>query len=76
MHPLVVVLAILAGAEIGGLSGIFLAIPFVGLIIVVYNHYLAYRGIENLRAAPLPAEAVAELPATGSAPPVLENQET
>lgn len=76
MHPLVVVLAILAGAEIGGLSGIFLAIPFVGLIIVVYNHYLAYRGIENLRAAPLPEEAVAELPAKGSAPPVLENQET
>jgi predicted PurR-regulated permease PerM len=76
MHPLVVVLAILAGAEIGGLSGIFLAIPFVGLIIVVYNHYLAYRGIENLRAAPKPEEAVAELPASTGAPPVLEKQES
>ncbi|HJQ67337.1 MAG TPA: AI-2E family transporter [Blastocatellia bacterium] len=76
MHPLVVVLAILAGAEIGGLSGIFLAIPFVGLIIVVYNHYLAYRGIENLRAAPQQSEEVAELPASGSAQPVLEKQET
>jgi predicted PurR-regulated permease PerM len=75
MHPLIVVLAILAGAEIGGLTGVFLAIPFVGLIIVVYNHYLAYRGIENLRAAPKPAEAVAEISATGS-PPVLEKQES
>jgi len=76
MHPLVVVLAILAGAEIGGLSGIFLAIPFVGLIIVVYNHYLAYRGIENLRAAPQRAEAIAELSGSGSSPPVLEEQES
>jgi predicted PurR-regulated permease PerM len=77
MHPLVVVLAILAGAEIGGLSGVFLAIPFVGLLIVVYNHYLAYRGIENLRAEPQrQVEAAAELSTQGGPPPVLENQES
>jgi predicted PurR-regulated permease PerM len=49
MHPLVVIIAILAGAEIGGLIGIFLSIPIVGLVIVFYNHYLAYRGLQNLR---------------------------
>jgi predicted PurR-regulated permease PerM len=49
MHPLVVIMAILAGAEIGGLVGIFLSIPAVGLMIVFYNHYLAYRGIQNLQ---------------------------
>lgn len=43
MHPLIVVLAILAGERVGGLTGIFLAIPVVGLIIVFYNHYLAFR---------------------------------
>jgi predicted PurR-regulated permease PerM len=43
MHPLVVVLAILFGEKIGGLTGIFLAIPVVGLMIVFYNHYCAYR---------------------------------
>jgi predicted PurR-regulated permease PerM len=48
MHPLVVIMAILAGAEIGGLIGIFLSIPVVGLLMVFYNHYLAYRGIQNL----------------------------
>ncbi len=48
MHPLVVIVAILAGAEIGGLIGIFLSIPVVGLVIVFYNHYLAFRGIQNL----------------------------
>ncbi len=48
MHPMVVIIAILAGAEIGGLVGIFLSIPAVGLVMVFYNHYLAYRGIQNL----------------------------
>jgi predicted PurR-regulated permease PerM len=48
MHPIMVILAILAGAEIGGLIGIFLSIPAVGLVMVFYNHYLAYRGIQNL----------------------------
>ena len=55
MHPLVVIMAILAGAEIGGLIGIFLSIPVVGLLIVFYNHYLAYRGIQNLRVV-VPSE--------------------
>jgi predicted PurR-regulated permease PerM len=55
MHPLVVIIAILAGAEIGGLIGIFLSIPVVGLVIVFYNHYLAYRGIQNLRVV-VPSE--------------------
>ena len=76
MHPLVVIMAILAGAEIGGLVGIFLSIPVVGLVMVFYNHYLAFRGIQNLRvvvpsehaegeampqpAAPEPAESLLE----------------
>jgi predicted PurR-regulated permease PerM len=46
MHPMVVILAILVGAELGGLAGIFLGIPFVGLIMVTYHHYRAYRNQE------------------------------
>ena len=48
IHPLVVVLAILAGAELAGVPGIFLAVPVVGMTIVGYNHYLAYKGIQRL----------------------------
>jgi predicted PurR-regulated permease PerM len=55
MHTLVVILAILAGAEIAGLVGVFLSIPAVGLLIVFYNHYLAFRGIQNLRVV-VPSE--------------------
>lgn len=60
MHPVVVVVAILAGAEVGGLSGIFLAIPFVGLLIVAYNHYFAYKKIESLQSAPAAEEGTPE----------------
>jgi predicted PurR-regulated permease PerM len=60
MHPLIVIIAILGGAEIAGLVGIFLAIPAVGMFIVVYNHYLAYRGLESLRAVGVPGQLGAE----------------
>jgi len=76
MHPLVVILAILAGAEIGGLIGVFLSIPIVGLVIVSYNHYLAYRGIQNLRVVVAPdqseSEARAHISSTGTASPAIE----
>jgi predicted PurR-regulated permease PerM len=60
MHPLIVIIAILGGAEIAGLVGIFLAIPSVGMMVVVYNHYLAYRGLESLRAVGVPGQLAAE----------------
>ena len=70
MHPLIVIIAILGGAEIAGLVGIFLAIPAVGLVIVVYNHYIAHRGLENLRAVgvPGPSEAPATIELSPSTP--------
>jgi len=75
MHPLVVIIAILAGAEIGGLVGIFLSIPVVGLVIVFYNHYLAYRGIQSLRIV-VPLEPEGEAPeqvtVAGMPAPVLD----
>jgi predicted PurR-regulated permease PerM len=47
MHPLVIIVAILSGAELGGLVGVFLSIPFLGLMIVVYNHFVAYRSLQG-----------------------------
>jgi len=74
MHPMVVIMAILAGAEIGGLIGIFLSIPVVGLVIVFYTHYLAFRGIQNLRIVTEPqgGEGEPQLSATQTPEPVLE----
>ena len=74
IHPLVVVIAILCGAEIGGLIGVFLAVPVVGLMMVGYNHYLAYKGIQRLEVAPdtnVEPAGEAEASGSGSEAPVL-----
>lgn len=44
LHPLAVILAILAGAELAGITGIFLAIPVVAILTVSYRHWLEHRG--------------------------------
>jgi predicted PurR-regulated permease PerM len=49
LHPLAVILAILCGAELGGLSGIFLAIPVVAVLTVTYRHYREHQAAEALR---------------------------
>jgi predicted PurR-regulated permease PerM len=58
LHPLAVILAILAGAEIAGVAGIFLAIPVIAIITVSYRHWLEHRGSETI--AEVIEEAVIE----------------
>jgi predicted PurR-regulated permease PerM len=48
LHPLAVIIAILAGAELAGVAGIFLAIPAVAILTVSYRHWLEHRGSEGL----------------------------
>lgn len=48
LHPLAVIIAILAGAELAGIAGIFLAIPVVAVLTVSYRHWLEHRGSEGL----------------------------
>jgi predicted PurR-regulated permease PerM len=61
LHPLAVILSILAGAEIAGVAGIFLAIPVVAIGTVSYRHWLEHRGSEGLVADLLkPGEDAAE----------------
>jgi predicted PurR-regulated permease PerM len=50
LHPLVVILAVLSGAELAGVAGIFLAIPVVALASVSYRHWLRQRGSEGFVA--------------------------
>jgi predicted PurR-regulated permease PerM len=48
LHPLAVIIAILSGAELAGVAGIFLAIPVVAILTVLYRHWLEHRGSEGL----------------------------
>jgi predicted PurR-regulated permease PerM len=50
LHPLAVILAILAGAELAGVAGIFLAIPVVAVVSVSYRHWREHKGSEGLVA--------------------------
>ena len=61
LHPLAVIVAILAGAELAGVAGIFLAIPVVAILTVSYRHWLEHRGSEGLAdlLEPTPTVAVA-----------------
>src|SRR5215213_11520637 len=74
LHPLAVILAILAGHELAGVAGIFLAIPVIAVLTVTYRHWLEHRGsaglvAELLRPAETPAAAVEGAPASAEARP-------
>ena len=59
LHPLAVIIAILSGAELAGIAGIFLAIPVVAILTVSYRHWLEHRGSEGLADLLEPAPATA-----------------
>lgn len=61
LHPLAVILAILCGAELAGIAGIFLAIPVVAITTVTYRHWLEHRGSAGLVADLLKPESAAQI---------------
>jgi len=65
LHPLAVILAILAGAEIAGVAGIFLAIPVIAVITVSYRHWLEHRGHETIAEVLEEAVVESEMEAVG-----------
>ena len=50
LHPLAIVVALWAGAAVGGLVGVCLAVPLVGIMQVTHRHWREYRDIEALVA--------------------------
>lgn len=72
LHPLAVIFAILAGEKLGGVPGVFLAIPLVAILTVSYRHWLEHHGNEGfadlLEPAPASEPAPAAVPAIEPAP--------
>ena len=57
LHPLVVILAVLAGVELDGIAGIFIAVPVVAVVTVAGRHWLEWRG-RDMESEPIaPVEA-------------------
>ena len=50
LHPLAIILSVLAGEQIAGISGVFLSIPMVALATVLYRHILEHSGTRGLFA--------------------------
>jgi predicted PurR-regulated permease PerM len=48
LHPLAVIVAVLAGAELGGVAGIFLAVPVIALVSVAARHWLDWREADGI----------------------------
>lgn len=48
LHPLAIILSILAGEQIAGIIGVFLAIPIVALGTVIHRHVLEHSGSRGL----------------------------
>src|SRR4029453_9024754 len=77
MHPLGVILAVLSGAELAGMAGIFLAIPAAAVFSVIHRPWLEYRGSGGLvsellkptQAAPDAARRTSDPAATPIASP-------
>src|SRR5690606_27463290 len=43
MHPLLIIISIIAGEQIAGIPGVFLAIPVVAVFTVVYRHAVEHH---------------------------------
>lgn len=44
MHPLAIILSVLAGEQVAGIPGVFLSIPIVAVLTVFYRHALEHQG--------------------------------
>ncbi len=48
LHPLAIILAVLAGEQVAGIPGVFLSIPIVAVATVIYRHILDHQGHNSL----------------------------
>jgi predicted PurR-regulated permease PerM len=50
LHPVLIILSVLAGEQVAGIPGVFLAIPLVALVVVIYRHIVEHKGGKGLVA--------------------------
>lgn len=48
LHPLAIILSVLAGEQVAGIPGVFLSIPIVAVATVIYRHVLEHQGRRGL----------------------------
>lgn len=48
LHPLAIILSVLAGEQVAGIPGVFLSIPIVAVATVIYRHVVEHRGSRGI----------------------------
>ncbi len=59
LHPLAIIISVLAGEQIAGISGVFLSIPIVAIATVLYKHTLEHSGTTGFFAGWLEPKEIA-----------------
>ncbi len=50
LHPLMIILSVLAGEQVAGIPGVFISIPIIALLTVAYKHILEHSGGKGIVA--------------------------
>lgn len=50
LHPVLIILSVLAGEQVAGIPGVFLAIPIVAIAVVIYRHIVEHKGGKGIVA--------------------------
>jgi predicted PurR-regulated permease PerM len=50
LHPLLIIFGVFAGGEIGGVAGIFLSVPVLALVRLLYHHLRKTQKVRRLRS--------------------------
>lgn len=48
LHPLAIIISVLAGEQVAGIPGVFISIPIVAVATVIYRHVLEHQGGRGL----------------------------
>jgi predicted PurR-regulated permease PerM len=60
LHPLAIILSVLMGEQLAGIAGVFISIPVVALLTVLYKHILEHSGNTGMLAGWLAPKENAE----------------
>ena len=69
VHPLLVIFALLAGAQLYGLPGVFVTLPLVAVGREMVSFFRGRIGLESWAGAPIPVEVPVEVHAPAPEPP-------
>lgn len=60
LHPVVIILSVLAGEQVAGIPGVFISIPIVAIATVFYRHIIEHQGGRGMFARLIESEEKAD----------------